>query len=231
MRNNQRKQPNAYKHGVFTRPVILPGEDAEEFDALYSELIEEWTPNGATEEDGVLSLAKAIWRKRRVQNFIEIQPFKNSRDPSHASYDVQRGLINFAMFLLAEPDVAFKEYAGRCLRPDMVELLKRKVPRSNFNSTQEWAEALIKEIKLMLPSEADPSFHSLAELGSICLATATYTHELFDQELKLDERLDITIDRAFKRLIQIKAMKQMLGQTGAERGEDRVRKNRREEGC
>ena len=131
MRNNQRKQPNAYKHGVFTRPVIIPGEDAEEFDALYSELIEEWTPNGATEEDGVLSLAKAIWRKRRVQKFIEIQLLRNTLNPYHPSFDEELGLNGFLAMLHFEPDVA-KEYAGRCLRADMVELLKSKCPADEF---------------------------------------------------------------------------------------------------
>ena len=37
-----------------------------------------------------------------------------------------------------------------------------------------------------------------------------YSGDLFNQELALDERLDAIIDRAVKRLIQIKAMKPML---------------------
>jgi hypothetical protein len=37
------------------------------------------------------------------------------------------------------------------------------------------------------------------------------------QELALNERLDAMIDRAIKRLIQIKAMKQMLRQDSPER--------------
>jgi len=37
----------------------------------------------------------------------------------------------------------------------------------------------------------------------------------------LDERLDIMIDRAVKRLIQTKAMKQMLGQIGSERTDNK----------
>jgi hypothetical protein len=40
--------------------------------------------------------------------------------------------------------------------------------------------------------------------------------DLFKQELALDERLDAMIDRAVKRLIQTKAMKQMLGQTSGD---------------
>jgi hypothetical protein len=42
----RRKRPNAQKHGVFAEPLILPGEDPREFEALHSALIEEWAPSG-----------------------------------------------------------------------------------------------------------------------------------------------------------------------------------------
>jgi hypothetical protein len=44
------------------------------------------------------------------------------------------------------------------------------------------------------------------------------------QELALNERFDAMIDRAIKRLIQIKAMKQMLRQASPERVDDQPRK-------
>jgi hypothetical protein len=47
------KRPNAYKHGIFSATAILPGEDEQEFERLHADLIEEWKPVGATEEDTV----------------------------------------------------------------------------------------------------------------------------------------------------------------------------------
>jgi len=85
MSNDKWKRPNALLHGVFSRITILPGEDPEEFEELYSALTEEWAPAGALEEDTVLTIAKAMWRKRRAQKFIQIQVMKNSVDPHHAS--------------------------------------------------------------------------------------------------------------------------------------------------
>jgi hypothetical protein len=220
-RPKQPKQPNAYKHGIFSRTTIVPGEDAGEFDALYSDLIQEWMPDGATEEDAVLSIAKAIWRKRRAQKFIEIRLLKNSHDPGHASYDENLGLIAFMTFLRVKPDAAFADYADRCLRADKIALFNSNFPRSSFKSTEEWANAIINKIKSMLPSETDPGCHAAAQLGSLALSSATFTDGFFNDELRLDERLDVMIDRAVKRLIQTKAMKQMLGQTGVERTDDK----------
>jgi hypothetical protein len=46
---------------------------------------------------------------------------------------------------------------------------------------------------------------------------AAITDDEFKNELGLMERLDMMADRAVKRLIQIKAMKQMLGSASSER--------------
>ena len=80
------RNPNAQKHGVFAATAILPGEDHKEFQKLLCDLLMEWNPNGPTEEEAVLSIAKAIWRKRRVQAFLDIQVAKNRFDPSHKGF-------------------------------------------------------------------------------------------------------------------------------------------------
>ena len=144
-------------------------------------------------------------------------------NPYHPSFDEELGLNGFLAILHFKPDVA-NNYAGRYLRADKIEYLRNKCPRTNFKSNQEWANAVIKEIKSALLPVSSSEDHPLAKISSLLLSSATFTDDFFDKELKLDERLDIMIDRAVKRLIQIKAIKQMLGQADAERGEDRVRK-------
>jgi hypothetical protein len=62
MTTRKLKRPNALKHGIFSATAILPGEDPQEFEELHCSLIEEWMPHGATEDDAVLSIAKAVWR-------------------------------------------------------------------------------------------------------------------------------------------------------------------------
>src|SRR5262249_24334273 len=59
----------ARRYALFTL-VGIAGEDLQEFEGLHSALIEEWGPVGPTEEDAVLTIAKGIWRKRRLQKMI-----------------------------------------------------------------------------------------------------------------------------------------------------------------
>jgi hypothetical protein len=44
-RRHKYKSPNALKHGVFADAALIPGEDPNEFNKLYAELIDEWKPS------------------------------------------------------------------------------------------------------------------------------------------------------------------------------------------
>jgi hypothetical protein len=214
MRNGNSKRPNAIKHGVFAATAILPGEDPSEFEELHSELIAEWMPDGATEQDAVLSIAKAVWRKRRVQRFLTAQFMKHSGDPNHIWYDETVALETLAACVRQDPETAFS-LAERFLHPVRKAHFKKKVALSRFRSTSEWAEAILKEIDLLLAElHADPEGRRLVGMYQ---SAEALSGDLFKQELALDERLDAMIDRAVKRLIQTKAMKQMLAQSSPER--------------
>jgi hypothetical protein len=143
----------------------------------------------------------------------------NALNPKHPSFDESIGLIHLLHFMGTEPeDFTFEDQADRFLRPDKIQYLRQKVPRSNFESTAEWVQAVINEISLvLLPASMNRDVPEMADLVGLSLSAANLSNDLFKQELALDERLDAMIDRAVKRLIQTKAMKQMLGQTGAGR--------------
>lgn len=206
------KRPNAYKHGAFSATAILPGEDEREFEELHSALVDEWKPIGATEEDAVLSIAKAVWRKRRVQKFLTAQCQRHVGNPSHVWYDESIGLRALAAYVKENPATAF-EHAKRFLHQKRIADLKQKIPRSKFQSSSEWAEALLNEIGLLV---TDFSQSEGAKITALYQSSEALSGDLFRQELALDERLDAMIDRAVKRLIQIKAMKQILSQASAE---------------
>jgi hypothetical protein len=177
----RRKYPNAQKHGIFAATAILPGEDPREFDELRSALIAEWTPDGATEEEAVLSIAKAAWRKRRAQKFLEVQIIKNRLDPNHASFDETLGLRGFAILLQLQPDTAFDEYVPRCLRPEKVSFLRSKFPRSKYTSTSRWVQAIIDEINSMPESAVLPK--EARDVLGLFQSFATVSDELFRKNL------------------------------------------------
>ena len=68
MSDKRFRPPSAYKHGGFSKTVLFPWEDADEFDDLHRSLREEWEPSGALEEDAVYTILTCIWRKRRIRD-------------------------------------------------------------------------------------------------------------------------------------------------------------------
>ena len=148
--NNQKpKRPNAQKHGVFTVNPVMPGEDPREFEQMHSALVDEWQPSGITEEDAVSSLAEAMWRKRRSQKFLRAKLVANTFDPNHPAFDERRGLLILCDRMHREPETAL-EKATLYLHPDTIAYLKQKFPRANYQSTSEWAAAVLNEIQTVL---------------------------------------------------------------------------------
>src|SRR5690242_15662263 len=67
------RQLNALKHGAFAREVVLPGESRQEFEELHRSLLEEHAGDGPLEEDTILSIAKCMWARRRLERWMRAE--------------------------------------------------------------------------------------------------------------------------------------------------------------
>jgi len=63
------EKKNSLKHGVYSREVMLPGENIRGYEALVGELIEEWAPDGMTERSLVDRLVGLLWRRQRLERY------------------------------------------------------------------------------------------------------------------------------------------------------------------
>jgi hypothetical protein len=220
------KRPNAQKHGVFAEPLILPGEDLREFEALHSALIEEWTPSGPSEQSRVFGIADAEWRKLRSRRFVQAKAIGNSLRPDHPAFDETRGLIAFGYLICREPETAFAQFASKLLRADKIRYLNEKFPRQNFESIEEWAVAVAEEVNsVLLPAapgfaaletdRLDPATEALrAEIIKMqSFVTTIHVRNFLDDDIDQQERLDARIARLTRELVEIKAAKQVLRRT------------------
>jgi hypothetical protein len=222
----KRKRPNAQKHGVFAEPLILPGEDPREFEALHAALIAEWNPSGPSEQSRVFGIADAEWRKLRSRRFALAKAISNSLRPDHPAFDEARGLIAFGYRMCREPETAFAQYAGNFLRADKILYLNQKFPRQNFESIEKWAVAVAKEIEsVLLPAapgfaalktdRLDPATDALRTevIKMQSFLTTIHMSEFLEHDLEQEERLDARIARLRKELVEIKTAKQVLRRT------------------
>jgi len=216
------RPPNALKHGAFAKMMILPWEDPQEFEKLHVALVEEWKPVGATEHDAVLSIAKGMWRKRRMQNFLSSELEGHRADPNHAAYDEASALRAFSSYIALAPDEV--DIALNGLTARIAEHLRRKFPRGDFQSTSKWARAIQNEVTSVLLPAVERFGFDRSPRVLIARDAAFFSQELVKYELAVDERIEAMIDRAVKRLVQAKAMKQMLDTASPNGGSDHSKK-------
>jgi hypothetical protein len=58
---------NSRKHGLTSKQIVLPGEDAAEYDALRESIIEQYRPANETERTLVEEVAAGSWRLARAR--------------------------------------------------------------------------------------------------------------------------------------------------------------------
>jgi hypothetical protein len=61
----ERSSLNAFKHGLTSSKIVLPGEDPAEYDAFRADILEQYQPANAIEQILVEELAAAGWRLNR----------------------------------------------------------------------------------------------------------------------------------------------------------------------
>jgi hypothetical protein len=67
---------NSFKHGLYSKAIVIPGEDPAKFEALRADLAAEHRPFGVTEEMLVDELAQHYWRMKRFRS-LDAQMYRS----------------------------------------------------------------------------------------------------------------------------------------------------------
>ena len=219
IRSAKYKRPNALKHGVYATAALIPGENRTEFEELLAELLDEYKPLGPSLRHAVHCLADPMWRLRRLKKSVQTELHENTFDPHHPAFNEVWGFGMFMQHLGSDPETCFDKHAKKYLRPDKINDLKRKFPRTNYQSAAEWAQAVTTEIlSALLP--ARPRFEA-PELGyradgleqaarewrtdQQVKGSIAYARELLEYESKETERLNAMIVKQTRHCAELKA--------------------------
>jgi hypothetical protein len=133
----------------------------------------------------------------------------------------------FIGYLRSEPEKSFDDQARKYLRPDKINYLTEKFPRSNYQSASEWAKALTNEIFLISmrdspgyePPEPEAQVDSLKELARLwkteqkvagCMIHAS---EVLEYDFKETVRLEARIVSQTRHCAELKAWEEMHNKT------------------
>jgi hypothetical protein len=197
--NNQ----NALKHGAYSRKDMLPGEKFRDYEALRVAHHDEWAPEGVTEQCLVDDLCKLRWRKRRMDQYDQIRLRQR-----HAQV-CKRNFVNFHRSNLKDLGAEFSEAASieeveqilSRLSPFYVETITGWVPSEKCKDPAQLGQEIGKFLSKLEVED---------QLEGPDLFAAIVNPDLMEKEISRSDRLDEAIDRTIKRLMQVKAAKQVF---------------------
>jgi hypothetical protein len=115
----------------------------------------------------------------------------------------------FSSSLYRSLDGQFLELSIGMLGGEPATHLKREVPKEKYSTIPEWVQAVKREVdEVLLPlarAEMDSPDYLAAK------AAEFITTDRILEDIALEERLDAMVDRAMRRLAQMKFMKQISG--------------------
>ena len=203
------KKRNALKHGAHASEVLLWSEKYEDYEALRAGLELEYLPIGSSEQYHVQNLLDLLWRRKRLELHERITTQKRLdrvRLENNRAYHI-------ANLCAKAPD--FKEAATV---EQVEELLAVLSPLYRATILIRWPVPTGKDL---VGKDRDPNTWGLKIAEGMSSWTAPSRQEdadeflavldldEFDQALARIERLDAMIDRTIKRLLQLKAQKQI----------------------
>jgi hypothetical protein len=204
MTNNDK---NALSHGAFSTALILPGEDFEEFKALHASVIEEFRLEGQMEEDAGSDLAKIMWRKLRVSRYFANKAARAAEKQKVLDMDRDGNIENIRQFLRDGragklPLEITREYLLNHFGPTYGFEILSRYPQQVASSNEKYKNLLRSVLTLDLKRFCDP--HRQPEFEE------DYSSGTFvESEIKVEERLNAQLEKAIKRLAQIRALKSL----------------------
>jgi hypothetical protein len=166
---------NALRHGVLSRYVVLPWEDADEYGTLLASLVAEHQPQGPTEEHLVEELAGILWRKRRLR-LAEAAAHRRGLENSFSDY---RYTAKAALAHVTNADKSLDVSEAVHITPEDAEEELR-----DLNDD----EAMTRHALEILESQRNDAYGSaLAELRDDTQGWWAHTLKLKPNELEEDE--------------------------------------------
>jgi hypothetical protein len=196
------RKNNALRHGAHASEVLLWSEKYEDYEKLRADLELEHAPDGATERYLVRTLLDLLWRRGRLQVYeqIELQTrLEDIRATNERSY-------NFAYLKLFANDFNEAKSAAEVegvltkIHPTCRPIIESNYPLAADEEPTKWGARIATAMsywRIAERYEAADEFIQAIDL------------EKFDAHLARCERLDAAIERTMKRLLQLKAHKQM----------------------
>jgi hypothetical protein len=210
---------NALCHGVFSNEVTLPWESPEDFDKLHAGFVEEWKPNGQSEEQAVLELTNYTWILWRAAKMAQLRfhraPFGTqllkSGNPSWQDLlEHEQQLTQTAESAIGGVDEMLQKFNELL---DVVRSRRDSTKTSDGKAAQLELSRLSSEVSetISLSKQMDEVIRRLASIpvNAWHLLDKAYEPEVIEQQVKVLAAIAVRTDKAISRIIMLKEYKRV----------------------
>jgi hypothetical protein len=200
------KKNNATKHGVYSREVMLPGENIRSYRAFAAEFVEEWAPEGPTERSLVDRLVELHWRRQRLERYehsklqIRANQFRQ-HNIYHKRLEVLKCLGPKFEDALTKDDVYIVLDEVDQVGQIYSDHIEQNVPYDESPEALPWGPAIAKHLASLEPK---------ARFEGPAMFVSMIDPSVIEKNMERSNRIDEAIDRTIKRLMQVKTAKQIF---------------------
>jgi hypothetical protein len=214
----------------FAASPVLPGEDQPEFDQFLEKLRDEYKPEGLAQEDAVLTMAKAMWRKQRLGIFRRAAEARMRFGAYFRYPGDQAGFIvimrETMQALIADMQRSLKQHqdneqAGTAAIPDAGRA-KQKSDKPGAQNAENWGPfadfvaltklgPVLQDLYPTYAEEVSPPAKTSIAMGEyvwnqikLAMAGDLISPASYLEELRIIEHLDRIIERSYNWLMRLK---------------------------
>ena len=223
---NSKSSKNALSHGAYSSDVILPWENANDFNELHQELREELFASGRSEEDAVAELACLHWKKRRLNVAFQLAARRDahfSKLVEAGQRDGWNGIIDYIANTSHDSDASIRELlkaysqaaksAYARVSKETEKMLAADATNQKGDQTTDKREALFGLTKeLEVSSALIGVLLRMIESGKLDQERwhSPYRAEVLEKELKIAGEIDKRIEKVMRRLALTKEYKRLF---------------------
>jgi hypothetical protein len=181
--------------------TMMWDETHEVFEERLRELYAEFAPVGVTEEDLVLRMAKLRWDRHRLDRFAQLKMHSAQielRTKNKISHMAEKLKALAPEFLKAKTVKEVESLFSK--HPDLATTIRSSYPLEKCKYPNTWGGIIAEGLAGLEPAKR---FEGHEEFLKMVAGFPIV------QQLDMFERFDAINDRTIKRLMQVKAMKQM----------------------
>jgi hypothetical protein len=194
-----RRSKNPTTHGAYAQEVVLPWEDAQEFDKLYEDVRRDLKPSGYLQDLKVRDIAKELWRKQRLAIGAVLPFYKKEMTPELMAA-AKGGIASLAAYLADQSN-----RGGRLMSSD------------DIMDFHEQTRAAFKMGKLSLADLSTPDGPPKKTNGITAeIVEQAYDLAALERDLKIETMLDNRIKNHLAALAMLKSYNEMYGEKSIE---------------